>query len=130
VAAALLLYAGLAADALRRDAPTFDEVAHLSSGWTHLVYGDYRMVTDAPLVRQIAALPLLLDDVQMKLDDEAWRLRRPWEFGKRWLYRWNDADRLMRLGRLPIVVLGAVLVLAIYLWARRRFGRATAGRGR
>ena len=36
-------------------------------------------------------------------DDEAWRLRRQWEFGRRFLYRWNDADRLLFWGRLPIV---------------------------
>jgi len=120
------LYAALAVSSLRQKSTAFDELAHLSAAWTHLALGDYRMSPDhPPLVKKLAALPLLFIDVRMKPDDAAWAQRRPWEFGKRWLYRWNDADRLLFWGRLPIVALGAALGIAVYLWSRRRFGRAS-----
>ena len=49
----------------------------------------------------IAAVPLLFMDVRVDPDDLAWRTARPWEWGKRFLYRWNDGDRLLFWGRLP-----------------------------
>jgi len=49
-----------------------------------------------------------------------------WGFARRWLYRWNDASRLLFLGRLPIVLLGATLVVAVVLWTRARFGAGPA----
>jgi hypothetical protein len=45
-------------------------------------------------------------DVRVDPDDLAWRTARPWEWGKRFLYRWNDGDRLLFWGRLPIVASG------------------------
>jgi 4-amino-4-deoxy-L-arabinose transferase-like glycosyltransferase len=64
--------------------------------------------------------------VTIKPDDEAWALRRQWEFGKRFLYRWNDADRLLFWGRLPIVALGALLGLSVFFWTRHRYGLRAA----
>ena len=42
------------------------------------------------------------------------------------LYEWNDADRLLFWGRVPIVVLGCALGAAVLLWTRRHYG-PTAG---
>ena len=82
----------------------------------------------APLVKVLAASPLWLlgDRVRFEPQDEAWNLRRQWEFGRRFLYRWNDAERLLFLGRLPMVGLGAVLGLAVFLWTRRHWGLPAA----
>jgi len=127
VLAGTALYATLAVTSLRQKSTTFDELTHLSAGWTHLTLGDYRMSPDhPPLLRKLAALPLLFMDVEMKPGDAAWRLRRPWAFGKRWLYRWNDADEMLFRARLPIVGLGVLLGVAVYWWSLRRFGRPAA----
>jgi hypothetical protein len=128
VAGLLLLYVLLAVSSLRTKSSTFDELAHLSAGWTHLALGDYRLSPDhPPLVKKWAALPLkLFLDVRMREDDEAWRLRRPWEFGRRWLYRWNDADTLLLYGRSAMVALALVLLLAVWWWARRLLGARPA----
>src|SRR5207244_73599 len=85
----------------RPQAATFDDGPHLPAGYTYLKLGDHRLNPEhPPLVKTLAALPLLFMDVTIKPDDEAWALRRQWEFGKRFLYRWNDADRLLFWGRL------------------------------
>jgi hypothetical protein len=123
VLGALSLQAGLAVDALRGNAATFDEGAHLPAGYTYLALGDHRLNPEhPPLVKLLAAAPLLLARPVLKADDRAWAQARQWEFGQRFLYRWNDADRLLFLGRLPIVALASCLLLAVFFEARRRFG--------
>jgi len=124
----LLLYVGLAVASLRLCAATYDEGAHLPAGYSYLVTGDHRLNPEhPPLVKLIAAAPLLmLGDVVFRTNDEAWAAGRQWELGKRFLYRWNDADRLLFWARLPMVALGACVCAAVFLWTRARFGSAAA----
>ena len=123
VALALALYAALAIVSERHKSAVFDEIIHLPSGYAIVKLGDHCMNLLHPfLARIIAAWPLLFMDVHVEPDDLAWRTARPWEWGKRFLYRWNDGDRLLFWGRLPIVALAMVLALAVFLWARRLWG--------
>lgn len=124
LALGLAAYVGLAVTSLRQKSATYDEGAHLPAGYTYLVTGDHRLNPEhPPLVKLLAAAPLLLlDHVGFHADDEAWATGRQWELGRRFLYRWNDADRLLFWGRLPIVLLGASLCAAVALWTRARFG--------
>jgi hypothetical protein len=125
LAAGVAAYAALAVSASRTKSSTFDEPIHLPPGYVSLTLGDHRMNPDhPPLVRRLAALPLLFMDVRFDPEDFAWRVGRPWEFGKRFLYRWNDAETLLFWGRLPIVALGAALLAAVFLWTRRHWGKA------
>jgi len=128
VGAFVALHAGLAVDTMRGSSATFDEGTHLPAGYTHLVLGDHRLNPEQPpLVKVLAAAPLLAVRPVMKTDDRAWAESRQWEFGRRFLYRWNDADRLLFLGRLPIVGLAACLLVVVFIEARRRFGPGAAG---
>lgn len=103
----------------------FDEIIHLPVGYAALAQGDLRMnPAHPPLARVISAVPLMFMDVRVDPQDLAWKRSRPWEWGKRFLYRWNDGDRLLFWGRLMIVGLAALLVVAVYAWARRLFGTA------
>ena len=127
VVAAVALQAGLAVHAMRGSSATFDEGAHLPAGYTHLVLGDHRLNPEQPpLAKLLAAAPLLAVRPVVKTDARSWVEARQWEFGRSFLYRWNDADRLLFLGRLPIVALASCLVVAVFLEARRRFGDAAA----
>ncbi len=120
-------YLGLAVHGMSTTAATYDEPAHVSAAWTHLVLHDYRLSPDhPPLVKSLAAVPLLFLDVRMDTQDLAWRKHLIWRFARHWLYVWNDGARLLFWSRLPIVFLGALLLLAIFLWTRVRFGRGPA----
>jgi hypothetical protein len=68
---------------------------------------------------------LVLDPV-VKTGHVAWTAARQWEFGRRFLYAWNDGDRLLFLGRLPLVALTLVLITAVGARTRRLAG-PTAG---
>jgi 4-amino-4-deoxy-L-arabinose transferase-like glycosyltransferase len=127
VVGGVAVYAALTVTSLRTQSATFDEGTNLPSGYTSLKLGDYRLSPEhPPLVKVLAATPLLFMDVTVKEDDESWALRRQWGFGKRFLYRWNDADRLLFRARLPIVALGALLGVSVFLWARSRYGLSSA----
>jgi hypothetical protein len=123
VLVALALHGGLALHTLRGNAATFDEGAHLPAGYTHLVLGDHRLNPEQPpLVKLLAAAPLLAVHPVVRTDHIAWTAARQWEFGRRFLYAWNDGDRLLFLGRLPIVALTLLLIASIHARTRRLAG--------
>ena len=125
VALAVSAYAALAIVSERGKSAVFDEIIHLPPGYAALRLGDHRMnPLHPPLARIIAAAPLLFMDVHVDPNDLAWRTARPWEWGKRFLYRWNDGDRLLFWGRLPVVFLAMVLAVAVFAWARHLWGDA------
>jgi len=123
LAAALLVYGALAVSSMRTNSAVIDETAHLPAGYTYLKTRDFRLNPEhPPLAKELAALPLLWIEPRMREVSDAWQQHRQFEFGQRFLYRWNDGDRLLFWGRLPIVGLGAALASAVFLWTRRRFG--------
>jgi hypothetical protein len=124
---ALIIYAALAVSNVRTSAATFDEGAHLPAGYSYWALHDYRLNPEhPPLVKLLAAAPIALTGATLHEDDVTWTSRRQWELGRRFLYHWNDADRLLLLGRLPIVGLGLGLAAAVYFWARRLYGPVAA----
>ncbi len=105
---------------------TSDETTHLPSGYTYLETGTFRLNPQhPPLVKLLAALPLLFLHPRLDLQDAAWASEPPneWKFGQSFLYG-NDADRLLFWGRLPLVLLTLLLGLHVWLWARELFGEA------
>ncbi|HUD71030.1 MAG TPA: glycosyltransferase family 39 protein, partial [Dongiaceae bacterium] len=124
---ALGAFTALALGTARAKSATFDEVKHVPAGYMFLRAGDYRLDLDnPPLARMIAALPLLVTPVRVDTEDPAWRESRPWWFGHRFLYEWNDADALLVRSRGAITVVAIGLILAIFFWSRTLFGPAAA----
>ena len=101
-----------------------DEAEHLSAGYSYLETGDFRLNPQhPPLIKTLAAVPLLFLDTRFNLDDPNWKSDPPRAvpFGVNFLYT-NDADRLLFWGRLPIVFLSLLLGVYVYKWARELFG--------
>ena len=116
LAAGILAYASLALTSMRTTSAVYDETAHLPAGYTYLTLRDFRMNPEhPPLAKELAALPLLLLDLRMPNASPPWALGQQWEFGHRFLYEWNDGDRVLFWGRLPMVALGCVLGAAVLL---------------
>ncbi len=127
LALALAVHAGLALHTMSGNAATFDEGTHLPAGYTHLALGDHRLNPEQPpLVKILAAAPLLAVDPEVRTDHVAWTTARQWEFGRRFLYSWNDGNRLLFLGRLPMVALTLALIAAIFVRTRGLAGGAAA----
>jgi Dolichyl-phosphate-mannose-protein mannosyltransferase len=127
VAGVVLLHVGLSLLSMRAKSPTFDEVAYLPAGYMQLTQGDFRLMSEhPPLLKSLAALPLLSLRVHVEDDDHAWARRRYFEFGRRFLFLWNDATPLIFRARLMVVVLAAALVVTTFRWARSLFGDTVA----
>lgn len=128
LAAAFFAVSTLAASPQKSAA--FDEQYHLTSGYTYLRTGDYRLATThPPLVGLWAALPLLwTQDITLPLDDPAWAEADRFAFSDQFLWEANRASavQILEWARVPVVVLGIVLLAAIYAWAFELWGRAGA----
>jgi hypothetical protein len=122
VAAAAFLAAS--AIAMIRESATFDEGTHLAAGYSYWTTGDFRMNPEhPPLLKLMAAAPLLLLDVRGVPSEDPWNRSDEDEFAFKLLYQsGNDPDRLLLWGRISVLVWGPVLLAAVYLESRRRFG--------
>ncbi|MEX2361657.1 MAG: glycosyltransferase family 39 protein, partial [Patescibacteria group bacterium] len=120
------------------DSQTTDEAVHVLAGYTYLTKRDYRLNPEhPPLVKTLAALPLLAikpnlpADFEQKWQDsenffyDSWRENR--YLGEKFFYAsGNDADLMILLSRLPMILLTLLLGLAIFLIVWRHFGAIAA----
>lgn len=130
VAGLLAIQAGLLAWSGWRHSPTLNEPGHLAAGIGHWQYGRFELYrVNPPLVRMIAALPVLAAGVEPAWDGVHYAPgERPTPMLGARLARRNGRRIfwLMTLARwacIPLMIAGG---LVCYLWARDLFG-PTAG---
>ena len=129
-AAALLtaLFVVLATSSLLSESQTSDEAIHLAAGFAHITRADFALNPEhPPLAKEIAALPLLLLDVKLPLEDPSWKAAHTSAFqlplGEQFLHHNGTRfETILTAGRLPIVCLGAALCITVFVLARRIFG--------
>ena len=119
-----LVFAFLTVSSYVRKSATWDEPQQLVSGYAALKLGHYRLDPEhPPLARMWAALPLLLtDDVRLRTTRPSWQAGDAYAFGHAFLYLDNDADRLLYRARFMIVLLGVLLGVLLFAWARELVG--------
>lgn len=127
VAALLLAFFLLGLAGLVDKSPTFDEVPHLPAGYSYLALGDYRMNPEhPPLVKLVAAAPLLALQPNLESESPLWRQGMQWPFGQAFLFDWNDPDRLVFWGRLPLLLLATLFGLVVLAAVRQFYGAGAA----
>jgi hypothetical protein len=118
------VFLALVVGSYRQESATIDEPHHLVHGYAALRFHDYRTDPEhPPLVWMWAALPLLtMPDVHLDTSSVSWRIADRWGVGHEFLYRDNDADRLLDRARFMIALLGVLLGILVFCWARELFG--------
>jgi len=113
---------------IRQESQTWDEAFEIASGYSYLKTGEYRLsLEQPPLARVVAALPLLILDPSLPLDDESWKKSDERAFGLKFLYQNRvPAGTILFWARLSTIVTTLCLGLALTLWVRTQFGAAAA----
>lgn len=124
LAAFAAVFTTLTVSAYVQKSATVDEPVTVAAGYLPLERGDFRLDPQhPPLLRMWSALPLLfLPDVELDTTVDSWAAKRQWDFAHDFLYRQNDADRLLNRARFMIVLLGIALGVLLFSWAHALFG--------
>jgi len=112
----------------KNDSGTVDEVAHIPSGYSYVAYNDFRLNPEhPPLAKAVSGIPLLFTKNAELTKSAAWDDINQWEAGWDFIYRLgNDADQILFLTRLPMIVLLLILGIYLYKFAAELFGRKVA----
>lgn len=108
----------------RQESQTIDEAVHLSAGLSYWRTGDFRLNPEhPPLIKMLAAVPLLFTQVVLPTNDATWRTWDQYAFGEVFLYQ-NilPPQTILLLGRLPIMLLSVLLGIWIFRASRDMFG--------
>lgn len=123
----LLLFAALlltlSFSSARQKNATFDEGLHIPAGYTYAAYGDFRLNPEhPPLVKLLSGLALRCLQPKADWSDPEWRKANQLWFGWKFLYEWNDADRLVFWARVSVVLLSLLIGLGVWWCARDLYG--------
>lgn len=106
---------------------TSDEAAHIVAGYSYLTRGDFRLNPEhPPLIKEIAALPLLALDLAFP-EGSLWERAEEWNLGRLFVHENRvPNDIILLTARLPILILSIFLALALYRWSLELFGPRAA----
>ena len=104
--------------------PVFDEPGHLARGYIYLKTSNMIIITHPPLIHIISAFPLLFMDIDIPLDYERYIINNdPITLGQEIFYRANENSNIVFFwSRLPFILLGIILGIYVYLWAKKLYG--------
>ncbi|MDO8443627.1 MAG: glycosyltransferase family 39 protein [Candidatus Azambacteria bacterium] len=136
----LILFGALAITSMWDDNANYDERIHLPAGYSYVTQQDMRLNPEhPPLVKDLSGLPLLFMKINFPYQSWGWDTaltadlsRTPvWQtdvgFGNDLLYySGNDAQNMMRYGRIPIILIGILLGFYVFKFAKELWGE-TAG---
>lgn len=107
-----------------------DELPHIPAGYSYVRYQDYRLNPEhPPLIKDLAALPLLLMQPHFPRDTKFWRddVNGQWDQGRVFLYEsGNNADRIIFLARIPVMSLAILFGWLLFSFLRKHYEDKTA----
>ena len=122
VAVVLAVYYGMAVGAASHNSVTFDELAHLTAGYSYWAFNDYRLHPEnGNWPQRWGALPVVAGNYRFPpLDQPGWTRSNMYIMGDQFLYQaGNDADTMLSRGREIAALVGVVLGALVFAWARR-----------
>ena len=118
VAALLALYYVMALSAASQKSMTFDEMAHLTGGYTYWAFNDYRLHPEnGNWPQRLGALPAVLGGSNFPRLDQPGMDDRPTSMRSAissCTSSGNDADTVLRRGRAVMALLGVALGALVY----------------
>jgi len=122
----LSVHVALAVRSLVQENPTVDEVIHLPAGVTYWQTGSFRLYHhNPPLVKLLAALPVVVARPRVDYRSEFWRQEPPNKTVFAHEFMEQNAARYFELfarARLLMPVFSVVGGLVVFAWSRRLYG--------
>ncbi|MEK6920784.1 MAG: glycosyltransferase family 39 protein, partial [Nanoarchaeota archaeon] len=134
VIALLTIFLILAYTSLRNNSATFDEPNFITAGYSYWVAEDFRLNAEhPPVAKLLAGFPLQFITPEPVLNtispywinavDPLYMFEYQWYFSQEFLYKSsNDAEQILFFARLPFLLIGILLGLYIYRWAKELYG--------
>ena len=128
VLVASALFLALSIGSIRTESVTTNETAHIPAGLSYWQQFEVRMnIQHPPLVKLLAALPLLLVHARPDYSDATWNVVSPGvsaenNFGEKSFESWSNRAEILFLARLPIIVITLLLGLSVYEITRQLAG--------
>ena len=104
---------------------TFDEMPHLTGGYSYWKTGDYRLHPEnGNLPQRWGALPLCWTQPAFpSTQSDPWRASDMWTIGYEFFYRMDhDVDAMLLQARAMMAFWGFAAALLVYAWSRSLFG--------
>lgn len=119
----------LAVSSVRGKSVAFDEIAHVTAGYSYWKTGDHRLQPENGVLPQLwGSLPLLSGGYAFpSLDQDAWRSAQVWILSHEFFYgSGNDARALLFRARLAAALVGVGVCALVFVWSRRLYGDGAA----
>jgi len=124
------IFALLAITSIAGKSGTCDEIAHhIPAGVVFLEKGDLKMATDSPpLPKYIVAAPIVCFlNPALPDNKDIWRDQDRAKFSRDFFFKYNSsAKKMLFFSRLIVIMLGIILGLLLFAWAKRMYGEKTA----
>ena len=122
-----IIFSTLCVVSYTQKSATWDEPQHLATGYLALRQHDYRLDPEhPPFLRMWMALPLTgvhADTSAIdKIEPVPWVGAQQFFYAHDFLYKQNDADRLLYRARFMNVLLGVLLGVLLFCWAHEWLG--------
>lgn len=119
VALLLSLHLALAASSVISKSNTFDELNHITAGYSYWKYNDYRFHQEiGNFPQRWVALPLLFMDLAFPETES-----NLYDAAHEFFFRiGNDGEAMLFQGRMMVLGLSLFLGLGVYFWSSRIFG--------
>ena len=128
VAVLLILHVSLAVKSLVPESPTVDEVIHMPAGLTYWQTGSFRLYHhNPPLVKLIAALPVLFSNPAVDYKKQSWLHDPPNKAAFAHEFMEANAARYFELftrARLLMPLFAVLGGLVVFRWSQRLYGNA------
>lgn len=117
----------LAFASIQHKSATFDEVAHITAGYSYWQQNDFRLHPEnGNLPQRWMTLPLAVfgaDVTFPQLDSESWQRSDLWRLGDEFFHHsGNDVQRMLLTARSSVVLVSVALCLLVFFWSRSIFG--------
>jgi len=112
---------------MRKKSVTVDEIIYILAGYYHLTTGDFYMnMTNPPLMKIVSGLPLLILNLELPAFTKKPKdltIVEQWQYARDFLYHNKvDADAVLFLARLPIVMISVILGIFVFLFSKELYG--------